>query len=145
MPSSFKNIELPRTWPQRFFILCLLAMTGYSIAKFTEERAHIQAMRKLIPHQIIGHKLAGLENYTKGVAVMGYYTDTPESDEAQAKLFTYAQYLLAPTILDYNNVDHEYVLFVCNNPENALKIIGQIHAEPFKQNKYGMILAKLRL
>ena len=142
MSFGLKNIEIPRSLPQKIFVLCLSAIAAYNIVKLNEEHAHIRGMRKLIPHQIIGHKLAGLENYTKGVGVMGYYTDAPEGDEAQSKLFSYAQYLLAPTILDYNNLDHEYILFVCNDPQTPLRIMSRIHAAPYKQNKYGMILAR---
>ncbi len=139
---NLKNFEIPKTLRQKFFVICLLAMTVYNCFALYQENKKIAAMKKLIPHQIIGHKLVGLENYTKRVSVMGYFTDAPEEDEASAKLFSYAQFLVAPTILDYNNVNHEYILFVCNNPEITKIIMTKIGAEPFKENEFGMVLAR---
>jgi hypothetical protein len=144
MLKVFKKIELPQRLSQTLFILCLGTIVIYNSIKFNEERKHIQLLKKLIPHQIIGHKLTGLENYTRGIEIMGYFTDASAEDEEQSKLFSYAQYILAPTILDYNNLDHEYTLLVCRSQQAALAVMNQIHAEAYKQNKYGMILARRR-
>ena len=137
-----EKIEIPKTIRQKLFVACLVTIAVYNIGKLNEEHIKIQSMRKLIPHQIIGHQLAGLENYTKNIAVMGYFTDASVDDEAQAKLFSYAQYLVTPTILDYNNLNHEYILFVCSNKNIALAIMNRIQAQPFKENEFGMILAR---
>ena len=95
-----------------------------------------------MPYQKIGYKFEGLNQFTEGIEYIGYFTDTNINDQENSKIFAQAQYLLAPAILDYNNVEHEYILFVCEDEKKAWAIIKDIGAEPLRRNQYGMILAK---
>ena len=140
-----KYIQLPKGIAPKIFIICLLGILTFNIVTFYQEHARIQNLRKYIPHQLIGQKLTGLETYTKGIPLIGYFTDAPENDDAQAKLFSYAQYLVTPTILDYKNLNHEYILFVCSNETTAKIMMQQINAEAIIQNKFGIILARRKL
>ena len=124
------------------FLMALLAISFFNAVGLWQENQRIWELKKHVSRQIIGSKFAGLEEFTRGIDSIGYYTDMDDKDEEQSKLFSHAQFVLAPTILDFNNLDHEYVLFVCNNKLQALRKIKDMGAEPFKVNPLGMILAK---
>ncbi len=49
---------------------------------------------------------------------------------------------LAPTILELNNLDHEYILFDCSTDQVAADKIEEINALAIKRNKFGIILAR---
>jgi hypothetical protein len=125
-----------------FFSIFFLGIIVYNLGLFYKENERIFSFKKLITHQIIAYQFAGLENYTKNLDYLGYYTDAKPEDEAQAKLLAYAQYLVAPTIVDFNNLDHEYILFVCSSEEAAYDVMRKIGAKPVVRNPHGMILAK---
>ncbi len=129
-------------FPQGIFILCFLAMIGFNVFGIKKELNRIKMYKKIISHQKIGYKFNGLEQFTKGIEYIGYYTDKDFSQDESVKEFAQAQYLLAPTILEYNNLNHEYILFVCQNEINAWKKIQEIGASPLRRNKFGIILAK---
>lgn len=128
--------------PQGIFALCFLIMIGFNIPGVKRELDRINMYQKVISHQKIGHEFNGLEQFTKGIEYMGYYTDKDFSKDATVKEFAQAQYMLTPTILEHNNLTHEYTLFVCKNEINAWKKMKEIGASPLRRNKFGMILAR---
>ena len=136
------NKLLPNTWTQKLLLIALGIIVLLNLIVLRVEEYRIVTLKKFLPHQLIGAKFAGLEEFTKNIDEIGYYTDMDAKDEEQQKLFSHAQYMLAPTIVDFNNLDHEYILFVCKNQFNALRKMKEIHAQAFKQNSLGMILAK---
>ena len=76
---------------------------------------------------------------------IGYYTDGNLKNDADAKTYAHAQYVLAPTIVEFMNLNHKYILFVCSSDSAALKKIQEIGAVPLRQNRFGMILAERNL
>lgn len=125
-----------------FFSVCFIGIVVYNLFIFKKEDDRIRSLKKLIPHQVIAHQFAGLENYIKDVDYLGYYTDAKPNDDEQSKLLAYIQYQIAPTIVDFNNLNHEYILFACSSESVAYEIMKKIGAEPVVKNPYGMILAK---
>jgi len=143
------NLKIPKTlsaWltfiTKSLFIICFLTMITLNIPGIKEELQRIQMYQKVIAHQKIGYKFEGLDQFIKNIEYIGYYSDEDFSLDAPVKEFAQAQYILAPTILEYNNLEHEYILFVCKNEVNAWKKMRDIKASPLRRNKFGMILAK---
>ena len=61
---------------------------------------------------------------------------------ANSAQFAQAQLVVAPLIMDLNNMEHEFILFDCTSDEKALAKIKEIGAVPVKRNRYGLILAR---
>ncbi len=136
---SFK-INWPKSLPQRILIVSFLAIIIFNVIVFIPEVNRIKTFKKYLKHQVIGGKFLGLENITKKINLLGYYSDT--NDDESNKLFSQAQFILAPTVLDYNNTNHEFILLVCKNDLQALEKIKELNAEPLFVNKFGMILIR---
>lgn len=98
--------------------------------------------RRIFGVQQIGTSFAGLKEVIGPQKIIGYYSDKNEDDSAASQEFAHAQYVLAPIVLDLNNLNHEYTLFVCSSPEIAWNKIKEIGAVPYKANGAGMILAR---
>jgi len=140
--SKFFNIKhVPRT----FFLVCLIGIIVANAIGLGLEIKRILAYRKVLAHQMIGYQFDGLSQFTKDIEIMGYFTDEKLKKKSAAKIFSHAQYMLAPTILDFNNVEHEYILFICSDEKIAIQKIIELKAQPLRRNKYGMILARRNL
>ncbi len=98
--------------------------------------------RKLVPYNIIGHKFLGLDQFLSDEEFVGYYTDQNIEDKDPQKMFAHAQYILAPTVLDFGNLNRRYIIFACSTQEVALQKIEEIGAQPLLRNQYNIILAK---
>lgn len=130
-------------FPKILFLICLTAITVFNLVVFSQEHRRILSYKKVIPFQNIIYKFAQLKKSLKGVEYVGYHTGTNLDDPKEAKLFAHAQYALAPTILDLNNTDHEYILFIYKNEQEALNKIQELNAMPLLANpKHNMILAR---
>ena len=140
--NSLSFIRLPKRASQIFFILCLLIIVGINVGGLKKEVGIIQMYKTVNPHQAIGHEFAGLNSFLKGVERVGYYTDKDLKDEKNNKVYSVAQYVLAPTLLEINKTDYEYTLFVCSNEQKMIEKIVEIGAQPLLRNKYGMILTR---
>ena len=136
---------MPPSRSSLFLILMLTAVSIVNLFHLKPEIDRIKGLKKFVPHQIIGYQFEGLGQELKGVSHVGYYTDQDlaKNDDA-AKLFSYAQYVLAPSILDLNNTGHYYTLFVCEQESVALRKIKELNLETYRGNEYGMILARKR-
>lgn len=119
-----------------FIILCL---NGLHLCK--EVRA-MQKLSRLFADRSIGRAFTGFEEVLKNSSLAGYYTDKDLRQTRHSREFAEAQYVLAPVILDLNNVDHPYIIFNCLNEETAWRKIKEIGAIPVKKNSLGIILAK---
>ena len=141
---------IPRGWPQWVFCVLISAVLVQNVAGFgelyiglSEEINRINGLSKVLSHQKIGYQFSGLEEFTSGIDRIGYYSDDNlELNEHAHKLFAHAQYVLAPTVLELDNMDHEFVLLVCSNPKSAGIKLKQLNALPLRANKFGMILAR---
>ena len=142
MRKIISRTQWPKSRVQLFFLLCLSVVCICNVFVLRHEIVRLLAFNKDIPHQIIGYEFLQLENAFKDVEIIGYYTDGDLSEKKHGKLFAHAQYILAPTILDLNSLNHEYILFVCSSEEIAWKKIKEIGAVALQKNPWGMILAK---
>jgi len=134
---------LPARRRQMIFIAALLMVTLFNIIKLYKENKTIRQLRKVMPHQPVGREFAGLAQFTQGMRTIGYITDEDVAkNDGAHKLFAHAQFMLAPSILDLNNLDHEFLLFVYSDEKQALETIRRLNAQPLKRNPFGMILAR---
>ncbi|MCA9408937.1 MAG: hypothetical protein KC733_09625 [Candidatus Omnitrophica bacterium] len=127
------------------FMTILSAVILTNIPVLMQELKRIRGFRKVMETQIIGYKFAGLEQFTKNIEYIGYYTDKDIALKETSKEFSHAQYILSPTILDFNNLEHEYILLVCSDEKKAWLKMKELNAQPQRRNPYGMILAKRNL
>ncbi len=99
-------------------------------------------LRQRIPYTFKGDQFRGLDAFVGKAPWLGYYTDKSLDDTRAAMQFAQAQLILAPSILDFNNTNHEFIIFDCSSPMVAMKKIAEIGAQPLKANPYGIILAR---
>ena len=131
---------------RNIFLISLMAIVVFNLIGLWEEFRRIQAAKKFVAHQIIGEDFSGLTEFTKGIPIISYYTDADlETNEDAAKQLSHAQYMLAPTILDTDDVRHEYILLVTSSVAAAWKKMKELGAEPMRGNEYGMILARRKI
>lgn len=107
-----------------------------------QELRRINGFKKAIDHQNIGYKFAGLGEVTKDVQYIGYFTDGDIKKKYYERMLTQAQFRIAPTIIDYNNPSHEFMLLVYSNKALAHMKLKEIGAEPLLENQYGIIYAR---
>lgn len=136
--------QLPR--PLSKSQVAILILLGLNLLLNIEpiflEYKKIHDSRKLGPHNLVGYKFFGLEQYLKNEEFVGYYTNDNIEDKDPQKMLAHAQYILAPTIVDFGNFDHEYILLVCSSKEEAFRKMNEIDAQPLLKNQYNVILAK---
>lgn len=117
---------------------CLL-FNLYTLAKDTVNMVKI---RQRLPPTFLGDRFRGIETFVGKAPYIGYYTDKSLDDNLSARQFAQAQLVLAPTILDLNNTNHEFIIFDCTSPQVAMAKIQDLGAKPLKANSYGIILAR---
>ena len=120
-----------------FFIFVL----GMNYVNLSEEIQLLSKIQRIQGHQKIGKKFYGLDNAFKNIKYVGYYTDKDLKDPENNKQVSEAQYVIAPTIVDINNTDHEFILFDCTSENIALEKIEEINATII-QKHLGIILAR---
>lgn len=116
----------------------LLVFNLYTLAKETVKNTQL---RQRHPYTFRGDWFRGIEKITQNTPYIGYYTDKSLDDNRAAMQFAQAQLVLAPSILDLNNTNHEFIIFDCSSPVVALNKIKEIGAKALKGNQYGIILA----
>ncbi len=137
-------IKLPLNYNKilkTLFICALSLFTILNLIKLKKVVSDIVKIKQLTNYQDIEYRFKGLENnLPKGTTYLGYFSDSDLTKSDDVKLLSQAQFVLAPVILDYTNIDHKYVLFVCNNETNAWKKMKETNTSPFLRNRYGVIL-----
>ena len=128
--------------PSYLFVAFMTALILLNSLDLLKETVIIREFKKSLPFRFLGLKFAGLENTFRDIPYIGYYTDKDLNEKQNAAQFAQAQYILAPTILDLNNTDHEFILFDCTATDKALKKIREIHAAAIKKNDFGIILTR---
>jgi hypothetical protein len=100
---------------------------------------------QLHPNVTLLHKLGdqfkGLETLLSNQRTIGYYTDKNMDNALAVAQFEQAQYLLAPTVLDFNHTQYSFTIFDCTSPQVALEKIKALGLKPVKANNFGIILA----
>lgn len=132
----------PCSWTSLAILGLLSAIIIVNLFTLLQENDRILALKKIMPHQMVGVSFIGLKNNLKNIPSIGYYTNKDLNDDRNAEEFAHAQLVLAPTVLDLNNLNYPYILVVCSNQEAALEIIKRMNAVPLKTNHLGMILAQ---
>jgi hypothetical protein len=132
--------------PRFTFRYCVLIISSIificlNTASLAKEIARMRQVRVQLPYIFMGHKFSGLDNILKDSTHIGYFTDKDMNDRLNALQFAQAQYILTPVILERNNTDHAYILFDCEDEQNALKKMKELGAVPLRKNRFGIILA----
>ena len=117
----------------------VIIMNSVSLGKYMTK---FSAWRRSHPYYFTGSNFSGLQSLLRASKYVGYYTDKNLDINQHAAQFAQAQYSLAPIILDFNNTDHDYIIFDCRNELLAILKMKEINALPFKRSILGMILAK---
>lgn len=129
--------------PSFLYIAIAFLIVAFNSYELWVDTFKVAKQRKEIPFFFSGFKFLGLEEIFHHTAYVGYYTDKDlPHDKLAAAEFGQAQYILAPTILDLNNLNHEFILFNCSSEKIAFEKIKEIKALPMKRNSFGVILAR---
>ena len=142
---NLKNLKnlLPETFSQWLFIVCLLTLTVTNAVVTWQEVITVSNYKKIVPYNNIEYKFTNLREIIQGQEFIGYYSDdTQLKDENNAKAYSHAQFALAPTVVELNNLNHKYILLVCSNEKLALEKMVEIGAVPLRRNKFGMMLVE---
>ncbi|MCK5579791.1 MAG: hypothetical protein KAJ18_00805 [Candidatus Omnitrophica bacterium] len=99
-------------------------------------------LRQKKPPVFLGIQFAGLDNILKDTEYIGYYTDKSLDDHVPAMQFAQAQYTLAPIVLDFNNINHPFVLIDCSSEKVAFETVKKYRLIPVRRNQFGIVLAK---
>ncbi|MFA5059162.1 MAG: hypothetical protein WC676_00845 [Candidatus Omnitrophota bacterium] len=139
---NIKNMASTQNLRSASLFLGALVIISIHIHTLIKETTKNQQLRQNVPAQFLGYKFAGLEETLRDVRYIGYYSDKSLDDRVFAAQFAQAQYILTPAILDFNNTDHDFILFDCSTEDIAMRKIKQIGAVPLKKNQFGIILAR---
>ena len=139
-----KTIPSQSTFPfsQTAFLTLLVLVILINLQPLCVELDKVYHNRKILPYNLVGYKFLGLEEFIGDETFVGYYTNENMDDKNPQKMFAQAQYVLAPTVLDFGNFNHRYIIFACSSQEEALRKMNEIDAEPLVRNQYNIILAK---
>jgi hypothetical protein len=138
---NWQKLKDQFTTAQLFFIVAVFSLILLNNIAFGFEIKRILSYKKVIPHQNIGYKFAGLKEYIPN-STIGYFTDGDLADHETLKLLSQAQYRLAPIVLDYSSIKYEYMLIVVKDSQNAVRFMEKLNLEPLLRNNFGVILAK---
>ena len=140
----FQHHSLTRHRSRRtfYFTLTLVLFSISNLFPLYYEIQRINIFKQYFDHHLLGFQFDGLKEFVGDTPVMGYFTDLDIEDQKNLKLFSEAQFLLAPTILDLNNLTHRYTFFVCSNEKIAWLLIKKLNLMPLRRNRFGMILAE---
>ncbi len=124
------------------FLPLILVVLAINIQSLSRKILLMKKVRQKIPFLFMGYKFSGLKDILADTQIMGYYTDKDLNQRPAALQFAQAQYILAPIILDLNDIGHEYILFDCSEAEVAQKKIAESGMIPLRKNQFGIILAR---
>jgi len=139
---SIKNqFTSPHIYRTLFLAIAILLL-AFNLQTLFNKLQDMRKVRQKIPFLFMGYKFSGLKDILADTQIMGYYTDKDLDAKGPALQFAQAQYILAPVILDLNNIDHEFILFDCSRPEIAQDKIKEFGMIPLRKNQFDIILAK---
>ena len=120
--------------------IVLILYNSVGLAKDINKTRRFKAL--LQKAYFAGFKFNGLDKFLAEADKIGYYTDRDPDDKKTMAQFSQAQYTLAPIILEFNNTDHQFIVFDCSSENIALEKIRETNAVALKKNAYGIILAR---
>jgi hypothetical protein len=129
-----------------FAIIAMVAFILTNLPVLGEEIRRLYRYNQVLDHNIIGYQFRGLEEFIpENVTFISYITDGDLQAPDRYKLFTQAQFVLAPTILDPENPNHQHVLLVFQDETHAWQTIKHMNRMPIlKNDNYGIIFAQRR-
>ena len=137
-----KTALLTNFTPKHIFLVVASLTLLFNLYSLFKETKRMIKLRDHIPYTFLGDRFRGLDAFLGHAPRIGYYTDKNLDDNLNARQFAQAQLVLAPTILDLNNTDHDFILFDCSSPKVAIQKIQELGAQALKANPYGLILAR---
>ena len=126
----------------KIFLTAMFIIIVFNIKQFYARINKISNNKIPINRKFPGIMAKTLLPLVKNHEIIGYYTDKEIYNNKNNAIFTQAQFILAPTILDYTNLNHELVLINCSKLNIALKKLKELKARPIKIHPAGIILAK---
>ena len=123
-----------------FLIVSIIIVVNCAVSFF--DILDLYSKRKKSPLFFMGAIFTSLDKILKDTKYVGYITDKSMDVNNYAAQFAQAQYILAPTILELNNPNHEFLILDCTNESITKEKLIENKAIPIKKNKFGIILAK---
>ena len=150
MHRNMKNLQ--NTWkrfvekesltPVRIFAILAVGVILANALEWPQDLEKIFRKKSPALLRFSGMKFLGINRFLPHASYVGYFTDRDLKKDTKASAqFAQAQYVLAPNIIEANNLSHEFILFDCTSEDVALEKIRDIGAIPLKKNKFGIILA----
>jgi hypothetical protein len=87
-----------------------------------------------------GIEFEGLKESLRNIPVAGFISDKNQSSENNDGRFMMAQYMLAPTVLDLQNTNHQYLILDLSTPQAAEYFLKKFNAKPIAMTVFGKIL-----
>ena len=142
---SIKQILNFLRQPKNIFLLLAAVITAFNC--FSLFDIYLETLNKspgILPPEP-GYEFADLKNRLKGIKRIGFLTNKDMSSERNDGQFLAAQYILAPTILDFDSQNYKLFVIDATGLIPAFDIMQSVGAEPLYVNRYSKILAeKLR-
>jgi hypothetical protein len=125
-----------------FFIGFIFLALCAGIINSVTDLAQMQAKRKTTPYFFGGDLFAPIKGANNNERFIGYLTDRNIDTDAVSMRFTQAQFTLAPTILDFNNPQHHFLLLDFQDPKQAIAKAQELNARPLKLSPQGILFAE---
>lgn len=131
-------------WKYRNALLvgAILSALVFNLFKTQKKFQSFAVKARTKPFIFIGTQFEGLKDPLHGLQKVGYYTDRSLDERFAAAQFAQAQYVLAPVILDLNNIDHPLVIFDFKNKNKSVQNILELEMIPVSISPSGIILAE---
>ncbi|HPN87777.1 MAG TPA: hypothetical protein PLH56_00360 [Candidatus Omnitrophota bacterium] len=127
---------------QKIFTAAIFLWLCLNLLSFSKEIHQYEKLRAYLPHQFVGNKFREFQPFLKEIPVIGYYTDKNLNDLDNNKQLSQAQLILAPTILDVHNIQHDYIILDCSTSAKTVEKIKELNLTPLKITPSGIILAR---
>lgn len=141
--ASTQSLLFSWSWIRGFLLItATLIIILFNLIDRWYNLKNMMPMRAETKHQVLGQHFANFATLTKDIPKLSFFTDLDLSDGTNNAIFSQGQYLLAPTVLDTENMHHEYILLLCRNPQTTIHYIKQHNLQPLRRNRFGLILAR---
>lgn len=124
------------------FLLILTVFLAFNAGDLARHAAQMRKTRQKQAYPFLGHQFSKIEQVIGPLpARIGYMTDKDLSQVLPGMQFSQAQYVLAPAILDLNNIHHRYLLLDYSDKRILAGTVIEHRLIPLKQTVRGVILA----
>jgi len=124
------------------FLLIIGCFLTFAIFHLPGRLEQMEKIRQKQAYPFVGLQFSRIKDIVHPFpSRIGYMTDKNLSDNIPGMVFSQAQYVLAPAVLDLNGVHHKYILLDYSDKKLLAKIAERHHLVPLKQTHWGIILA----